>query len=76
VIGSKQPEALERLADLARQFTNRVLAEPDPLRAVDLALAETPANGVLCVTGSLYLIGAVRGRWFPEETLLAQAAAE
>jgi dihydrofolate synthase/folylpolyglutamate synthase len=74
VIGSKQPEALERLADLARQFTSRVLAEPDPQRAVELALAETPADGVLCVTGSLYLIGAVRGRWFPEETLLARAA--
>lgn len=74
VIGSKQPEALERLAELARQFTPRVLAEPDPQRAVELALAETPAEGVLCVTGSLYLIGAVRGRWFPEETLLAQAA--
>ncbi len=74
VIGSKQPETLERLADLARQYTSRVLAEPDPARAVELALAETPADGVLCVTGSLYLIGAVRGRWFPDETLLAQAA--
>lgn len=74
VIGSKQPETLERLADLARQYTPRVLAEPDPQHAVDLALTETPADGVLCVTGSLYLIGAVRGRWFPEETLLAQAA--
>ncbi|HLV98459.1 MAG TPA: Mur ligase family protein [Ktedonobacterales bacterium] len=74
VIGSKQAETLERLADLARQFTSHVLAEPDPLRAVELALGETPADGVLCVTGSLYLIGAVRGRWFPEETLLARAA--
>jgi len=76
VIGSKHPETLERLAELARQFTSRVLAEPDPLRAVELALTETPANGVLCVTGSLYLIGSVRGRWFPEEKLLAQAADE
>ncbi len=74
VIGSKHPETLERLAELAGQFTGRVLAEPDPRRAVELALAETPAAGVLCVTGSLYLIGAVRGRWFPEEMLLAQAA--
>jgi dihydrofolate synthase/folylpolyglutamate synthase len=76
VIGNKQPEALERLADLVRQHTSRVLTEPDPLRAVELALDETPADGVLCVTGSLYLIGAVRGRWFPEETLLVRAAAE
>jgi dihydrofolate synthase / folylpolyglutamate synthase len=75
VVGSKQPEPLEHLAELARQFTPRVLAEPDPLRAVELALAQTPADGVLCVTGSLYLIGAVRGRWFPEDKLLEQAAA-
>ncbi len=75
VIGSKQPEPLERLAVLARQWTERVLAEPDPLRAVELALGETPTDGVLCVTGSLYLIGAVRGRWFPDDELLAQAAA-
>jgi dihydrofolate synthase/folylpolyglutamate synthase len=74
VTGSKHSEAPERLAALARRSASRVLAEPDPLRAVELALAETPPDGVLCVTGSLYLIGAVRGRWFPEETLLAQAA--
>ncbi len=74
VFGSKHPETLERLAELARRFCPRVLAEPDPLRAVERALAETPANGVLCVTGSLYLIGSVRGRWFPEAALLAQAA--
>jgi dihydrofolate synthase/folylpolyglutamate synthase len=76
VIGSKHPEALGHLAALARRFTARVLAEPDPTRAIDQALAETPADGVLCVTGSLYLIGAVRGRWFPEAALLAQAAGE
>jgi hypothetical protein len=42
---------------------------------VERALAETPKHGVLCVTGSLYLVGAVRSRWFPEAHLLAQAAA-
>ncbi len=74
VIGSKHPETLERLAALARRFTQHVLAEPDPLRAVEQGLSATPANGVLCVTGSLYLIGAVRERWFPQAALLAQAA--
>jgi dihydrofolate synthase/folylpolyglutamate synthase len=75
VIGNKRPERLERLAETARHFAPLVLAEPDPTLAVERALAETPGDGVLCVTGSLYLIGAVRGRWFPEARLLAQAAA-
>lgn len=75
VIGNKRPERLERLAEAARHFAPLVLAEPDPALAVERALAETPREGVLCVTGSLYLIGAVRGRWFPEARLLAQAAA-
>ncbi len=75
VIGSKRPERLERLAALVRQYTDQVLAEPDPARAVELGLERTPADGMLCVTGSLYLVGQVRGRWFPESALLAQAAA-
>ena len=75
VIGSKRPERLERLAALVRQYTDQVQAEPAPTRAVELALAHTPADGVLCVTGSLYLVGQVRGRWFPESALLEQAAA-
>lgn len=75
VIGNKRPERLERLAEVARQHAPLVLAEPDPLLAVERALAETPKEGVLCITGSLYLVGAVRSRWFPEARLLAQAAA-
>ncbi|HEX6778972.1 MAG TPA: Mur ligase family protein [Ktedonobacterales bacterium] len=75
VIGNKRPERLERLAALVRQYTDQVQAEPDPARAVELGLTHTPADGVLCVTGSLYLVGQVRGRWFPESALLAQAAA-
>jgi dihydrofolate synthase/folylpolyglutamate synthase len=75
VIGSKRPERLERLAALVRQYTDQVQAEPDSARAVALGLEQTPADGVLCVTGSLYLVGQVRGRWFPESALLAQAAA-
>ncbi|HEY7126812.1 MAG TPA: Mur ligase family protein [Ktedonobacterales bacterium] len=75
VIGNKRPERLERLAEVARQHAPLVLAEPDPAQAVERALAETPKEGVLCITGSLYLVGAVRSRWFPEARLLAQAAA-
>ncbi|HVB97397.1 MAG TPA: Mur ligase family protein [Chloroflexota bacterium] len=36
------------------------LVEPDPLNAVRLAIGEAGPNDVVCVTGSLYLVGAVR----------------
>ena len=41
----------------------RVVVEPDPLAALDLVLAEPPAEaGPVVVAGSLYLVGAARGR--------------
>ncbi|HUX88503.1 MAG TPA: Mur ligase family protein [Chloroflexota bacterium] len=36
------------------------LIEPDPSVAVRLAISEAAPNDVVCVTGSLYLVGAVR----------------
>ena len=38
-----------------------VIVEPDPVTAVRRARAEAGATGCVCVTGSLYLVGAVRG---------------
>jgi dihydrofolate synthase/folylpolyglutamate synthase len=37
----------------------------EPQRAVDRALELTPPNGQVVVTGSVYLVGAVRGRLVP-----------
>lgn len=36
------------------------LVEPDPIRAVGVALDGADGDEVICVTGSLYLVGAVR----------------
>jgi dihydrofolate synthase/folylpolyglutamate synthase len=36
---------------------------PDPLGAVSEAIDRAAPGGVVCVTGSLYLVGAVRGGW-------------
>jgi dihydrofolate synthase/folylpolyglutamate synthase len=51
------PRALE-VSALARLVGPRVLAEPDLARAI--AAAATPAPGVVCVTGSLLLVGQAR----------------
>ena len=39
----------------------RIVAEPNPLAALDRALAGAAADGPVVVAGSLYLVGAVRG---------------
>ena len=47
------------------RYTGDVKIEADPVKAVDAALAGTPAGGLVVVIGSLYLAGNVRGRWVP-----------
>ncbi|MGE5550977.1 MAG: bifunctional folylpolyglutamate synthase/dihydrofolate synthase [Bacteroidota bacterium] len=44
-----------------------VETEPDPAAALDRALAGMPADGLLCVCGSLHLVGTIRGILQPEE---------
>jgi dihydrofolate synthase/folylpolyglutamate synthase len=46
--------------------------EPDPRRAVELALDVAGPDRLVAVTGSLYLIGEVRDRWYPWQHVLLQ----
>lgn len=48
----------------------RAVLEPDPSQAVERALTLAGPEDLVCVTGSLYLVGLVRGRWWPEEAIL------
>ena len=55
----------------AAGFAGEVIAEPDPQRAIAIALKRAnPGIDAIVVTGSLYLVGNVRGRWFPETAIL------
>lgn len=70
---SKAPLDVESLAAAARAagFLGPVTLEPDPLAAIDVALSRaTGADDAVLVTGSLYLVGNVRGRWYPDEAIL------
>jgi len=58
------------LAEAVRRRDTVATAEPDPMAAVAAAIALAGPDGLVCVTGSLYLVGAVRNRWFPAERLL------
>ena len=58
-------------------FTGAVLAIPDPGRAITEAtrIAAGRRDALILVTGSLYLVGNVRGQWFPDDAVtLAQTS--
>lgn len=57
-------QSADALVDLARaQGIRDVQADPDPAAAIDLALAHATPEDVIVITGSLFLVSAVRGRW-------------
>jgi len=47
--------------------------EPDPEAAVAMALDLAGPDDVVCVTGSLYLVGAVRRRWIATDDVAVRA---
>ncbi len=58
------PRLLKKLAGKLTKTT--ALVDAEPLSAMDKALGLAGDKGVVCVTGSLYLVGKIRGRWFDE----------
>ena len=53
--------SVETLASLAKQFAHGVVIETSSsTEALRMALAQTPGRGLICITGSLYLIGETR----------------
>jgi hypothetical protein len=49
--------------------------EPAPEQALDLALSDARPSDVVCVTGTMFLVGALRSRWVPEHEILARRTA-
>jgi len=63
-------ELLKKLAGKLTKTT--ALVDPEPLSAIDKSLSLVGDKGVVCVTGSLYLVGEIRGRWFDEREVAEQ----
>jgi dihydrofolate synthase/folylpolyglutamate synthase len=60
-IQNPRSASLETLASLAKQFgPNVVIETSSSTEAVRTAVTQTPAGGLICITGSLYLIGETR----------------
>ena len=72
VIG-KPAYPADELASLCRHFCSQVEARPGPVAATRRAMTVAGKSGVVCVCGSLYLVGAVRGIWQSEAELLRSA---
>lgn len=69
---------VETLRELATGTTdeNRIILEPVAKRAIDAALQQTPPDGLVCVTGSLYLIGEIQGALAAETQALTNQFAK
>ena len=66
----KRAFAATRLQELFADAATRAITDPD--RALDEAVKLAGADGVVCVSGSLYLVGRLRRRWWPTEQIVAQ----
>lgn len=75
VIEGKAPARAEQLAEMVAEldFSGPVHVETDPNTAVAVGLElARRTDQPLLVTGSLYLIGNIRGRWYPDDAVLLQ----
>lgn len=71
---AKEGFSPDRLADLVRShgFAGEIWVEPVPREALRIALdLATPRDAVL-VTGSLYLVGNIRGYWQPDDEIVIE----
>jgi dihydrofolate synthase / folylpolyglutamate synthase len=62
----------DEIAKNAQAYVNEVHVSPRPLDAIELALKIASSDDAIVVTGSLYLIGNIRERWYPTEEILSQ----
>ncbi len=78
-----QPPLPERAGDPATMLAqfrkalgnDAVAFDEDLSGALDRSLADAKPGDVVCVTGSMFLVGALRGRWVPEERILTRRSA-
>lgn len=62
----------EAIAMVVREHGKPVEVIPEPRDAIEAALRRAQPDDHVLVTGSLYLVGAVRERWYPSEAIVLQ----
>jgi dihydrofolate synthase / folylpolyglutamate synthase len=61
---------VDEIADTVRQAGRPVVVILDPADAISAALERATPRDQILVTGSLYLVGAVRERWYPSDAIV------
>jgi dihydrofolate synthase/folylpolyglutamate synthase len=75
-LGERTGDPRRMLHGFARALGERnVTFEPAPERALEIALERATNHDLVCVTGSMFLVGALRNRWVPEEQILSRRTA-
>lgn len=71
---AKEAREADSIAATARRvgFHGPLIVEPDAHLAVARALERAQPQDAIVVTGSLYLVGNVRSRWYPDEAIALQ----
>lgn len=69
---AKPPVSAAEIAGQVRSAGVSVDAEDDPLAAIEHAIRQAGEDDVVLVTGSLYLVGNIRERWYPMAKILSQ----
>lgn len=72
VYGKQARPAAELAQVLSASFDGPVQICPDPIAAMEQTLDRARQGDWVVVTGSLYLAGNLRARWFPDEEIVAQ----
>jgi dihydrofolate synthase/folylpolyglutamate synthase len=68
----KAPLPASDVGRIARSTGVEVAVRSDPFDALDAATRWSGPDGLVCVTGSLYLVGQVRERWYPSSAINLQ----
>ena len=74
-VTGKVPLAADAMARVVRErgFDGPIIADGDPRGALATAMRLARERDVpVLVTGSIYLVGRVRGRWYPDDDILRQ----
>ncbi len=57
------------IAKTIKQLGGAAVVRKDPWTALALARSQVKKDGIICVTGSLYLVGQLRSTWYPAESI-------
>lgn len=70
VVHMKRALPAPELKAIVGRHCAAVESEPDPLTAVRIALAGADDDDLVCVAGSMYLVGNLRSMWYPTERII------